>query len=326
MSSLLLPIVAVLGGFLVLSVSADRLIASAATLARHFGLSIVFIGMTIVAFGTSAPELLVSAVAAANGADGLSVGNAIGSNIINTGLVLGICALVTPLMISRRFLKREFPILLLVMTYAALVLMGGELGWPQGLALLGAMIAYGVYLGRSHNSDEELEVEFLQIGRGRAMAETVLMLLLLLSSSQVMVWGSVELARAFGVSELVIGLTVIAFGTSLPELAAAVAGVRRGLYDMTLATVVGSNIFNLLGVLAFPGLIGDGMTLPEQVLARDVPAMFALTLIPGLFFLLARYRHGRAPFVPMNRLAGALLLLGFAGYMGLLTLEVLSQA
>ncbi|WP_028114079.1 MULTISPECIES: calcium/sodium antiporter [Ferrimonas] len=322
MSSLLLPLMAVIGGFAVLTVSADRLIGAAATLAKHMGLSIVFIGMTIVAFGTSAPELLVSAVAALNGAEGLSVGNAIGSNIINTGLVLGICALITPLMVSRQFLKREFPILAAVVLFAYLLLWNGYLGWPQGLALLAGMVAYGIYLGRSHNSDDEVDVEFLAIGKHRAMIETLLMLVLLLASSQVMVWGSVELARAFGISELVIGLTVIAFGTSLPELAAAIAGVRRGLYDMTLATVIGSNIFNLLGVLAFPGLIGDGVTLPAEVLARDLPVMTALTLVTGVFFYLARLSGGRAAAVPMHRMAGVTLLLGFASYMGVLARDV----
>ncbi|TKB56647.1 calcium/sodium antiporter [Ferrimonas aestuarii] len=325
MSPLLLPIFAVVIGFIVLTYSADRLIAAAATMARYFGLSIVFIGMTIVAFGTSAPEMLVSAIAALNGADGLSVGNAIGSNIINTGLVLGICALVTPIMVSRRFLKREYPILLLVVAFTYLLLAGGEVALPQGVALLIGLILYCVYLARTHNEAEDQDIEFLDISKKRAITETLVMLGLLLASSQVMVWGSVELARAFGVSELVIGLTVIAFGTSLPELAAAIAGVRRGLYDMTLATIIGSNTFNLLGVMAFPGLLGDGIVLPDEVLERDMPMLVAITLTLGLFFVIARLRteEPQGP-VRMMRLSGAMLLVGFSGYMSLLAMAALN--
>ncbi|GAA4898590.1 calcium/sodium antiporter [Ferrimonas pelagia] len=329
MFSLAFPLLALLAGFVVLSLSADRLIASAATLAKHSGASLVFIGMTVVAFGTSAPELLVSAVAALNGAEGLSVGNGIGSNIMNVGLVLGVCALVTPLIAHSRFIQKEFPILVLAMALVALLMANGELAGWDGVILLTALLAYCFYLSRCViNGEAEPEaLEFLAISKARAALETVLMLALLLGSSQVMVWGAVELARAAGISELVIGLTVIAFGTSLPELAAAVAGVRRGLHDIAFATVIGSNIFNLLGVIAFPALLGNGLQLPAPVMARDVPAMAGLTAVVGLMFFAAVLRqrgqmNGRDGSYTLSRAGGGVLLVLFSGYMWQLGLSM----
>ncbi len=281
MSELILPLLALLGGFVVLGYSADRLIVTASTLAWHLGMSTLLIGMTIVSFGTSAPELLVSAVASLQGAEGLSVGNALGSNIVNMGLVLGISGLVAPLRVSRRFLTHEFPVLTVVMLLAGYLIMDGHLDAFEGGVLLAALVGYCIYLAKSERPDdaEEDEVEILKISKGRAFIESAVLLVLMLSSSRIMVWGGIELAHGFGIDELIIGLTVIAFGTSLPELAAAIAAVRRGMHDMALATVVGSNIFNLLGVLAFPGLIGDGIAISEDVMNRDVPAMMLLSCI-----------------------------------------------
>ncbi len=331
MISLLLPLLAVLAGFVALSFSADRLIASSATLARHCGVSLVFIGMTVVAFGTSAPELLVSAIAALNGAEGLSVGNGMGSNIINVGLVLGLCALVAPLSVHSRIIKLEFPVLVAAMLLTALLMANGELAGWDGVILLGALLAYCAYLGRSVKAGETEpdELEFLEISKTRAALESLVMLVILLGSSQVMVWGAVELARAAGISELVIGLTVIAFGTSLPELAAAVAGVRRGMHDIAFATVIGSNIFNLLGVIAFPALLGDGLQLPEQVLARDLPAMVMLTGVVGLMFIGAVIRRRRLALAigeyQVSRIGGGVLLVLFAGYMWQLAATTLAS-
>ncbi|GAA5190267.1 calcium/sodium antiporter [Ferrimonas gelatinilytica] len=324
MSTLLLPLLALVAGFILLSLSADRLIAAASTFAQRSGVSMVFIGMTVVAFGTSAPELLVSAVAAANGAEGLAVGNGLGSNIINIGLVLGVCALITPLAVNRRFLVREFPLLVAAMLLSWGLMSNGSLAGWDGAILLGALLLYCAYLARSvkqGESDPEA-LELLSISRRRAGVESLVMLLVLLGASQMMVWGAVELARAMGISELVIGLTVIAFGTSLPELAAAVAGVRRGMHDIAFATVIGSNIFNLLGVLAFPALLGDGLQLPKEVLSRDLPMMALLTLVVAVAFLWARWGRGgsRASSVgvhnyPMSRLGGGVLLIVFSTYL-----------
>ncbi|WP_461534954.1 calcium/sodium antiporter [Spongorhabdus nitratireducens] len=282
MSEMLLPLLALIGGFVVLGYSADRLIVTASTLAWHLGMSTLLIGMTIVSFGTSAPELLVSAVASLNGAEGLSVGNAIGSNIVNMGLVLGICGLVAPLRISRRFLTHELPVLTVVMLLAGYLMMDGLLDGFEGGVLITALVGYCIYLvkgDRPADDNDDEDVEILEVSKGRALIESAVLLILMLVSSRLMVWGGIELARGFGIDELIIGLTVIAFGTSLPELAAAVAAVRRGMHDMALATVVGSNIFNLLGVLAFPGLIGNGIAISDDVLNRDIPAMILLSAI-----------------------------------------------
>ncbi|MGI9273343.1 MAG: calcium/sodium antiporter [Endozoicomonas sp.] len=281
MTEILTFLAAILIGFIVLSWSADRLIEVASTLASRLGMSILIIGMTIVAFGTSAPELLVSAVAAYEGAGGISIGNALGSNIINTGLVLAVCGLVTPLIISRRILTRELPLLCGVTLFALLLMWDGVLGQLDGLLLGAGLVAYCFYLSRHSGGDSEgdSDVILLPISTNRAMFESLLLLILLLGSSRLLVWGASEMARSFGISELVIGLTVIAFGTSLPELAAALASARKGMFDMVMATVLGSNIFNLLGVLAFPGILGDGIELDAMVLQRDGLAMLGLTAI-----------------------------------------------
>ncbi len=283
--SLLVPIVAVLVGFIILTISADRLILVASTLAKQYGVSVMFIGMTVIAFGTSFPELVVSAIASLNGAEGLSVGNAIGSNIINCGLVLALCALFMPLVIQIRFIKRELPILVLALICTVGLMSNGSIDKWDSFILIGLLALYCTYLAKSSSpEDAQNELEFLDISQFRAFIETIVMLAMLLASSQLMVWGSVQLAKAMGISDLLIGLTIVAFGTSLPELAAAIAGVRRGMHEIAFATVIGSNTFNLLGVLAFPGLIGNGLELPEEVLSRDLPMLSLMT-----FFLVVSF-------------------------------------
>ncbi|MFT5881137.1 MAG: cation:H+ antiporter [Moritella sp.] len=277
--SLLVPIVAVLTGFIILTISADRLILVASTLAKQYGVSVMFIGMTVIAFGTSFPELVVSAIASLNGAEGLSAGNAIGSNIINCGLVLALCALFMPLVIQIRFIKRELPILVFALICTIGLMSNGSIDKCDSFILIGLLALYCTYLAKSSSSSEDRqnELEFLDISQSRALVETIVMLAMLLVSSQLMVWGSVQLAKAMGISDLLIGLTIVAFGTSLPELAAAIAGVRRGMHEIAFATVIGSNTFNLLGVMAFPGLIGNGLQLPEEVLTRDLPMLSLMT-------------------------------------------------
>lgn len=332
--SLLLPIIAVLVGFIILTVSADRLILVSSTLAKHFGLSVMFIGMTVIAFGTSFPELVVSAIASLNGAEGLAVGNAIGSNIINSGLVLALCALFMPLVIQVRFIKRELPILVIALLATIALMSNGSITMWDSAILLLLLACYCVYLAKSSSAEDvENELEFLDVSRNRALVETIAMLVMLLISSQIMVWGSVQLAKAMGVSDLLIGLTIVAFGTSLPELAAAIAGVRRGMPEIAFATVIGSNTFNLLGVLAFPGLIGDGLQLPAEILTRDIPMLSIMTAFMVVSFSMTYFavKKRRAALTPeqqaeeliaadsklhyrFGRLSGAILLIMFIGY------------
>lgn len=332
--SLLLPIIAVLVGFIILTVSADRLILVSSTLAKQFGVSVMFIGMTVIAFGTSFPELVVSAIASFNGAEGLAVGNAIGSNIINSGLVLALCALFMPLVIQVRFIKRELPILVIALVAVIALMSNGSITMWDSLVLILLLALYCVYLVKSSSEDDvENELEFLDVSQNRALVETIAMLIMLLISSQIMVWGSVQLAKAMGVSDLLIGLTIVAFGTSLPELAAAIAGVRRGMPEIAFATVIGSNTFNLLGVLAFPGLIGDGLQLPAEVLTRDIPMLSIMTAFMVISFTMTYFvvNKRRSNLKPeqqtdaliaadsklnyrFGRLSGAVLLIMFVGY------------
>ena len=281
MSQIFLFVIAIAIGFVALSWSADRLIEVASTLAARLGMSTLMIGMTIVAFGTSAPELLVSFIASYDGSAGIAVGNALGSNIINTGLVLGICGICYPLVISHRINTREIPLLCLVTILTLGLIIDGFLSQWDGILLALGLMVYCIYIAKNSGnaSEEQNEVVILPMSTSRALAETLGLLIILLVSSKLLIWGASELARSFGISEVVIGLTVIAFGTSLPELAAGLASARKGMFDMLLAMIIGSNIFNLLGVLAFPGLVGGGIELETAVAYRDGFAMVALTVI-----------------------------------------------
>ncbi|WP_413112119.1 calcium/sodium antiporter [Thaumasiovibrio sp. DFM-14] len=321
MTALILPLLALSLGFVSLSFSADRLISVSATYAKHCNVSLIFIGMTVVAFGTSAPELLVSFVAALNHSNELAIGNGIGSNIINIGVVLSICVLISPIRAHQRFVKREFPILAISIVLCTALMLKGNLGEIDGLILVLGLSTYCFYLAKSVQQYQVVndEFEFLPLTKKRAGWESLVMLLLLLTSSRLMVWGAVKLAQAAGLSELTIGLTIVAFGTSLPELAAGIAGVRQKKYDIVFATVIGSNIFNLLGVIAFPALLGDNVSIPEQVLTRDLPFMALLTLMLGVMFALSYFRVGvskeQTTDYHIHRIGGGVLLLTFCVYL-----------
>nr|WP_306671293.1 calcium/sodium antiporter [Endozoicomonas sp. SESOKO2] len=330
-------VAAIAVGFVVLSTSADRLIEVASTLASRLGMSILTIGMTIVAFGTSAPELLVSSVAALDGSAGIAIGNALGSNIINIGLVLALCGIIYPLVVSRRIITRELPLLVLVVAFAMALMLDGDLSQMDGFILAGALLAYCYYLAKHSGGDneDEDEVVILSISTARAVVESLVLLALLMGSSKLLVWGASELARSFGISEMIIGLTVIAFGTSLPEMAAALASARKGLFDLVMATVIGSNIFNLLGVLAFPGILSGGLAIDSSVLQRDGLAMAGLTALLAICIVtsLAMDRDetssssmtlGRVTCSRVPRYKSAIILAAFTTYMGVLALSIIS--
>ena len=306
---------AILVGFVVLIWGADRFVIGAAALARNLGVSPLLIGLTVVGLGTSAPEILVSIMAAMQGNPELAVGNAVGSNIANIGLILGVSALVAPLTVKSHVLWREYPLLAGVSLAVYLMLADGHLGQLDGLLMLtglvGAMV-WIVHLGRQRAAVEPLEDEFAEeiptdMGTGAALAWTFLGLLLLIASSRLLVWGAVEVATALGVSDLVIGLTIVAIGTSLPELAASVAATLKGEDDLAVGNVIGSNLFNMLAVLSAPGLIAPA-AVSASVLSRDMPLMLALTA--ALFFM-GRGEHGHGT---INRLEGGLLLAVFLAY------------
>lgn len=306
---------AIVVGFSLLVWGADRFVLGAAATARNFGVPPLIIGLTIVGFGTSAPEVLVSGVAAWNGNPGLSIGNALGSNITNIALVLGVTAIITPLNVHSDTLRREFPILLAIMLFALLIMLDGELSRLDGVLLLGglcAMIYWLVRLGLQKARSDPMELEFDKEIPGAmstkvGIAWLVAGLVLLLLSSQVLVWGAVNIAHILGVSDLVIGLTVVAIGTSLPELAASVLSAVKKEHEIAIGNVLGSNMYNLLAVMGLPGVIGAGV-FDRAVLVRDFPFMIGLTLA---LFVTAYGFNGEGR---INRIEGVALFLAFVAY------------
>jgi len=316
---MLLPVLAVLLGLCALVWGADRFVLGAAAAARNLGVSPLVVGLTVVGVGTSAPEMLISALSAWQGNPAIAVGNAIGSNIANVGLVIGATAVLCPLSVASKTLRREYPMMLGVMLVAGVLLLDGRLERADGALLaLGfvALLVTMVVLARRARTVDPLGVDFEREipddmpGR-RALAWAVIGLLVLLAGSRSVVWGAVEMAQALGVSDLLIGLTVVAIGTSLPELAASVAGALKGEPDIALGNVIGSNMFNLLPVLGLPGLIAPGAVEPE-VLNRDFPLMLGLGAV--LFVMASGFRGP----VRVTRVEGAVLLLAFSGYQLLL--------
>lgn len=314
------PLFTIIAGFALLIWGADRFVIGASATARNLGVSPLIIGLTIVAFGTSAPEILVSAMAAWSGNPDMGIGNALGSNITNIGLVLGVTALIVPLSVRSETLKREFPLLFVVMLIALALLLDGEMSLMDGIILLmgmGALVYWMVALGlRERRNADPMASEYTdEIPAHMPMAKAILWLALglviLVGSSRMLIWGAVNVAHWFGISDLIIGLTIVAIGTSLPELAASVISALKGEHDIAVGNVLGSNMFNLLAVLGMPGVIHPSIT-PAAVLTRDFPTMIGLTIalfIMGYGFL----RPGH-----VTRSEGGLLLLGYMAYLGIL--------
>ena len=282
-------------GFILLIWAADRLVTGASALARNVGISPLIVGLTIVGFGTSAPEMLVSATSAMRGSPSLAIGNAIGSNIANVGLILGLTAMIYPLKVERITLKREFPILGLIMLLA-LGLMGNlYLSRLDGLILacgllllIAGMVALGMARGEADPLTSSLtEAVPDRMRTGRALIWILVGLITLPLSAHILVNGAVTIALIAGVSEMVVGLTIIALGTSLPELAAAAASALLKKDDLAIGNILGSNMFNLLGVLGIAALVHP-LPIEPVLLYRDVSVMFLITLV--LFLLIWRRR------------------------------------
>lgn len=275
---------------IVLSWGADRFVYGASALAKNMGIPPMVIGLTIVAMGSSAPEIMVSATASFSGNIDTAVGNAIGSNITNIALVLGLTALLKPLSIASTTLKREMPVLLLVSLIATYILSDLYLSLSEGLTLIVLFfisIAGLAWMSYHMEKGDPLESETISeipsnVPTSKAVLWLLVGLLLLPLSAHFMVESAVTIARYFGLSDLVIGLTIIAIGTSLPELAASIAGVLKGEDDLALGNIIGSNIFNILAVMAMPGLIAAGPIDPSAA-GRDIYAMLGLTVLLILF-------------------------------------------
>ena len=316
---MLVACAAILVGLIVLIWSADLFVMGAAGIAKNLGLSPIVIGLTIVSLGTSAPEVLVSINAAITGAGPLAIGNAIGSYIANIGMVLGITLLVAPLMAHQGHMKTQLPVLLLATVAVGLLALDRSFSRLDGCLMLGALVFIMTMTVRSQSHDRELAQEAAEeplpeLGKLRAWMTFLVGLALLVVSARVLVWGAVFVAGELGVSELVIGLTVIAIGTSLPELAATVASALRGHTEIALGNVIGSNLFNLLAVMAIPGLVTT-QTLEPSVVLRDYPTMTLFTLFLAVaVYLSSRRRASRNGYSYVGRRVGVLLVSFYALY------------
>lgn len=318
---MLVAVVFIFLGLGLLMFGADRFVDGAAALAANLGVPPLLVGLTVVGFATSAPELLVAATASLAGNPAIAVGNAIGSNIANIGLVIGVTAIVMPLVVQSRVLKQEFPIMFCAMLLALVLFWDQQLSRSDGFILaLGLLVMMGVttFLGLRYSRSPQAglaedalaeEVEIPEISTRRALGLSLLGLVCLIIGSDRLVAGAVTVATHFGVSDLVIGLTIVAIGTSLPELAASVASALKGESDIALGNVIGSNMFNILGVTAAPGLIYPAM-IESDVMSRDLPIMFGLSIA---LYIMAFGRDGT-----VGRVNGAFLLCAFAGYQYLL--------
>lgn len=317
MPRMLPAIIAVLTGLALLLWSADRFVDSAASIANHFGMPALLIGMVILGFGTSAPEMLVSALAALQGNPGLALGNAYGSNITNIALVLGLTALISPIAVQSQVLRKELPILTGITALAILQLLDGQLSRMDALVLLAVfavLMTWTIFLGMRGNGDSlvcELEQDMPDrvMPLKAAWLWLVAGLLVLVASSRMLVWGAVELAQDFGVSDLIIGLTIVAVGTSLPELVSSIMAARKGEHDMALGNVIGSNLFNTLAVVGIAGSI-EPFVVEKSIVNRDMSIMALLTV--SLFVIGFSFRKGSRRRI--NRIEGAALLVCFCAY------------
>ena len=270
-------------GLLTLVWSADRFVEGSSAIARRAGLSPMVIGLTIVSFGTSAPEVLISIMSAVADSGELAVGNALGSNIANIGLVLGATLVLSSIALNKETVFIDLPILIAAVLLTWVLLIDLTLSPANSLTLLCALGLFFVRIlhhakTSGQTRDEDTPAELSAIAE---WAYFVGGLLLLIAASRALVWAASQIATMLGVSELIIGLTIVAVGTSLPELAASVASALKGHADMAVGAIVGSNMFNILLVLAIPGLWG-AISLQPEVITRDMGAVFVTTLVLAL--------------------------------------------
>lgn len=319
---MILSIVAIVVGLILLVWSADRFVDGAVGVAQFFGMSTFLIGMLIVGFGTSAPEMVVSVLSALNNTPQLALGNAYGSNIANIALILGVTALIIPVIVQKQAMKRDIPILLAMTVLTVILLMDGNVSFVDGIILLAAFVAITIFNvlaelreKRKRKQNEEELPEKVSIVK--AIAWLLVGLAILIISSRMLVWGAINVAQALGVSDLLIGLTIVAVGTSLPELASSIAAARRGENDLAVGNVIGSNIFNTLVVVGIAAVITPIKAMEPDVLSRDLPIMSALTLL--LFFICIPFKKKNGKRVSgFGRIGGALFLSLYVAYLVLL--------
>jgi cation:H+ antiporter len=323
-TTLLLPSIALLIGLALLVWSSDIFIDGAAGVSLHLAISPLVIGVVVLGFGTSMPEIIVATLASLEDSPGLAIGNAVGSNIANIALVLGVAAILSPITIRSSILKRELPILLAISFGAYALVLDGDLGTLDGIILGVTLVLAMMWMIKANKAislSDPLATETAQevdtmpeISMKKSVAFVIGGLVILMASAQLMVWGAVEIAHAYNISEVIIGLTIIAIGTSLPELAAAIAAARKNEADLMIGNIIGSNIFNLLAVLAVPALLAPSV-LDVDLLTIDIPVMLGFTVLMLVFAL---PRKGEAV---INKPKGLLLTFGFVAYLVVLYLR-----
>ncbi|NVO61415.1 calcium/sodium antiporter [Photobacterium damselae] len=301
-------------GLALLVWSADRLVFGSAALARNMGVAPLVIGMTILAMGSSAPEMMVSATAALAGKTDTAVGNVLGSNIANIALILGVTAMLKPLAIGSTIIRRELPLMLVVTLIAGALLWDNYLGFAEGVLLLVLFVLFllaMLYISKKAKQEgdamvDEQESEIPQnVSNTASFIWIIVGLALLLYSSDMVVESAVTIAKYYGMSDLVIGLTIIAVGTSLPELAASVASVLKGEDDMAVGNIIGSNVFNILAVMGIPGILNPSAISP-LAMGRDFYVMLGVSV---LLLIMALGKNRR-----INRVEGGILLICFIAY------------
>lgn len=282
----MLDIVIIILGFVGLIWGAEKFVLGASALARNFGVSPLMIGLTIVAFGTSAPEIFSSAISSINGEPELAIGNAIGSNLFNVGVALAVAAMISPLKPPESLIHKEIPALLLVTLVAGVLLLDMHIGLFDAIVLILTTVYFGYRLIRKKVKNSPIpeieETDSNKTNSLQAVAYLLIGLVLLVLSAETLVAAASSIAESFHVSTAIIGLTVVALGTSLPELAASITCVLKGHHDLAIGNIVGSNILNLLAVLPFPGLFSPG-SIDPPLLYRDFSFMLVLTLLLAWF-------------------------------------------
>lgn len=318
---MLLAGLAVIGGLILLVISADRFVFGASGLALNLGVSPLMIGLTIVAFGTSAPEIFVSAAAALQDNPNLAIGNAVGSNIANVGLVLGLTAIIVPVAVHRSVIEQQFPIMFLMMAISVIVFLNDYLSRIEAIALILILFLFIIFTVLNEKKQTPVfETDNTKLDAPRPAVSLIWLiagLALLVVSSKILVWGAVDIASNLGVSDLIIGLTIIAIGTSLPEVATSIASALKGSPDLAIGNVVGSNIFNLLAVIGTTGLIKPTSIYPD-VMNRDVIVMIAITVL--MVAMVTPWRDKNI----LSRPAGFILLACYLGYLTYISVNTLN--
>ena len=314
---MLLFTLAIILGLVLLIWSADKFIEGAASTANHLGMPPLLIGILVVGFGTSAPEMVVSAIAALEGNPSLALGNALGSNIVNIALILGATALISPIIVESTIIKKEMPLLMLIVVLIGYMLIDNTLTMLEGIILLTGfflLIAWSVIMGLKNKRDAlakevNAELKIHAMSLGTSLLWLLIGLVVLVLSSRLLVWGAVGVAKDLGISDLIIGLTIVALGTSLPELASSIIAARKGEHDIAIGNIVGSNMFNILAVIGIATIIKPMEFIEAEIFNRDWSIMAVLTFMLFLMAFNVNRTNGR-----ITRLKGAILLCSYIAY------------